>query len=96
MEGIRLERTSSVLKLLQYVRDEAHRFAVTFHRSRREKRSFASELDDIPGLGQKRKQRLLARYRSKSAIQKASVEELAQIVGKKTAAEVLKALGKHP
>lgn len=91
-QGIRLERTSPVLKLLQYVRDEAHRFAISFHRKRREKRSFASELDGIPGMGQKRKQRLLARYRSKSAIQKASVEELARIVGKKTAAEVLKAL----
>lgn len=94
-QGIKLERTSALLKLLQHVRDEAHRFAISYHRKRREKRSFASELDGIPGLGRIRKQRLLARFRSKSAIQKAPVEELARIVGKKTAVEVQKVLGKH-
>ncbi len=91
-QGIRLERTSPVLKLLQYIRDEAHRFAVSYHRKRREKRSFSSDLDSIPGLGEKKKRRLLAKYRSKSAIQQASEQELANIIGGKTAAELLKAL----
>jgi excinuclease ABC subunit C len=92
IQGIRLERTSPVLKLFQNVRDEAHRFAISYHRRRREKRSFASDLDSIPGLGPKRKWRLLAKYRSRSAILKASEEELAKIIGKKTAAELLRSL----
>jgi excinuclease ABC subunit C len=96
LQGIRLDRTSPVLKLFQNVRDEAHRFAVSYHRRRREKRSFASELDGIPGLGPKKKWRLLAKYRSESAIKKAPEEELARTVGKKVAAELLRALWKHP
>ncbi len=91
-QGMRLERTSPVLKLFQNIRDEAHRFAISYHRRRREKRSFASQLDDIPGLGRKRKLQLLVKYRSKSAILKAPEEELAEIVGKKTAAELRKTL----
>jgi excinuclease ABC subunit C len=89
-EGIRLDRTSSALKLIQSIRDEAHRFAITFHRQRREKRSFESYLDHIPGLGEKRKRALLAQYKSIQEIKKAAPEELAKIVGTKTAEELLK------
>lgn len=91
-KGISLERTSPGLKLIQMVRDEAHRFALTFHRKKRDKKSFASPLDRIPGIGDKRKQALLSRYKSLEEIKKASMEELAKTVGKKAAQELKKIL----
>ena len=83
-EGIWLERTSPVLKLIQNIRDEAHRFALSFHRSRRTQKSFESRLDGIRGIGPKRKAFLLAKYKSIEEIKNASREELAEIVGKKS------------
>ena len=88
-EGIRLERTSPALKFFQNIRDEAHRFALSFHRLRREKRSFASPLDGIPGIGKKRKAALLTKYKSIEEMKKAPPEELAKIVGKKAAQALL-------
>ena len=85
-DGIRLERTSPALKLIQAIRDEAHRFAITYHRGRREKRSFESELDGIPGLGPKKKAALLARFGSISEIRAARTQDLTAIVGGKAAA----------
>jgi excinuclease ABC subunit C len=93
-EGIRLPRTSAALKLVQAVRDEAHRFAVTFHRGRREKRSFASELDGIPGLGPKKKAALLARYGSLEAVRTAPQSDLEKLVGRTTTSKVLERFGK--
>lgn len=87
-QGLKLEGTSPILKLLQHVRDEAHRFAISYHRLRRRKKSFASELDGIPGLGPRRKLRILAKYKSLTEIKKSSVEDLEKIVGKKTAAKI--------
>ncbi len=71
-----LPRTSSSLKLLQKIRDEAHRFAVTFHRERRKKRTIASELDQIEGIGEKRKQQLLKAFGSVKKIKEASINNL--------------------
>jgi excinuclease ABC subunit C len=88
-EGIRLARTSPALKIIQAIRDEAHRFAIAFHRGRREKRSFESELDGIPGLGPKRKAALLSKYQNMEDIRESTVEDLASMIGKKTAAMVL-------
>ncbi len=88
-DGIRLERTSPALKLFQNIRDEAHRFALSFHRLRREKKSFKSRLDGIPGIGKKRKTALLAKYRNLGEIRKASMEELAEITGRKAAQSLL-------
>jgi excinuclease ABC subunit C len=93
-EGIRLDGTAPALKLLQHVRDEAHRFAITFHRKRREKKSFGSELDGISGLGPKRKAALLERFGSLDAILSASFADLAAVVGKKTALTLISALRK--
>jgi excinuclease ABC subunit C len=76
-----LPRDSQALFLVQRVRDEAHRFAVSFHRQRRSKSSFASRLDEIPGLGPKRKQALLRRFGSLKAIQAADTDELAAVPG---------------
>ncbi len=92
-KGLVLDRTSPALKILQHVRDEAHRFAISYHRTKRKKRSFASKLDGIPGLGPKRKSQLLARYKDIAAIRNASIEELAQITGKKVAARIFAKIG---
>lgn len=76
-----IPKTSSSLKLLQHVRDEAHRFAITFHRERRSKRTFTSELFEIKGIGEKVAQKLLSAM-SLEEIKKASTEDLEKIVGK--------------
>ena len=83
--GIRLDRASPALKLFQNIRDEAHRFAISFHRLRRRKRSFESHLDGIPGVGKKRKAVLLEKYKGIEDIINAPSEELAKIIGSKTA-----------
>jgi len=88
-EGLKLERTSPALKLVQAIRDEAHRFAITFHRGRREKRSFESGLDGVRGLGPKKKTALLTRFKSPEQMRSATVEELAAVVGEKLARAVL-------
>jgi excinuclease ABC subunit C len=80
-EPILLPRDSQALYLIQRVRDEAHRFAVTFHRTRRSKATFQSKLDEIPGVGPKRKKALLKSLGSVKAIREASVEDLAKIDG---------------
>ncbi len=83
--GIRLEKTNPVLKLFQNIRDESHRFALSFHRLRRKKKSFESRLDGIEGIGPKRKTALLTKYKSVEEIKKASKEELSRIIGRKAA-----------
>lgn len=91
-EPVILPRDSQALFLVQRVRDEAHRFAVSFHRQRRSKATFQSRLDEIPGVGPKRKQALLRRFGSLKAIQQASPEELATVPGiSQTVAEQIKA-----
>ena len=75
-EAQMLSHTSSALKLLQQIRNEAHRFAVTFHRQRRKKRTLISELDNIAGIGPKRRVRLLQRFGSVKQIATASIQEL--------------------
>jgi len=76
-----LPRTSEGLYLLQRLRDEAHRFAITFHRQRRSKAMTTSQLDGIPGLGQKRRKALLKQFGSVKKIRAASVDELADVPG---------------
>ncbi|HVS21358.1 MAG TPA: excinuclease ABC subunit UvrC [Pyrinomonadaceae bacterium] len=83
-----LDSHSPILRLIQMIRDETHRYAVTYHRKRRELRDFTSELSAIPGVGEKRKTRLLRQFGSIHKISEASVEELAPFVGRKTAAEI--------
>ncbi|MHA6800443.1 excinuclease ABC subunit UvrC [Bounagaea algeriensis] len=76
-----LSRTSEALYLLQRVRDEAHRFAVSYHRGKRSKRMTASELDSIPGLGQARRTALLKHFGSVRKVRQASVDDIAQVPG---------------
>ena len=80
-EGILLPRNSQGLYLVQRARDEAHRFAVTFHRERRSKKSVQSALDLVPGIGPKRKRMLIRRFGSLRGVSNASVEEIAAVPG---------------
>jgi excinuclease ABC subunit C len=89
-----LPRTSEALYLLQRVRDEAHRFAITFHRQRRSKRMTTSALDGIAGLGEIRRKALLTRFGSLKRLAAASVDEIASVpgIGERTAAAIVEAL----
>ncbi len=82
-EPIRLERRDAALQLLQMVRDETHRFAVSSHRRRRSKRTLHSELDDLPGIGEKRRRLLIERFGSVSGVKQASAQDLINVLGKK-------------
>jgi excinuclease ABC subunit C len=82
---IRLDRHSPLLHLIQQIRDETHRFAVTFHRQRRSKSSLRSALTDIPGIGPAAARKLLRRFGSLAKIREATAEELSQVVSEKQA-----------
>jgi len=88
-EPIILERHSPVLHLIQQIRDETHRFAVTFHRQRRGKRQTHSALSDIPGVGPRTAQKLLKEFGSVANIQRAGVEKLSTVVSRKNAEKIL-------
>ena len=90
-----LPRTSESLYLLQRIRDEAHRFAITFHRSKRSRRMTASALDTVRGLGEARRTALVMHFGSVANLKKASVEEITEVpgIGVTTAKAVLAALG---
>ena len=85
-----LAPNSAALLLLQRLRDEAHRFAVTYHRSARAKRDFRSELDDIPGVGARRRKALLTRFGSVADVRRATREELVPVIGARVADAVLR------
>ena len=80
-EPLRIPRSSPVLQLLQRIRDEAHRFAITAHRSQRGKIGLASRLDAVVGVGPARRKELINRFGSIEGILAASVEEISQIKG---------------
>lgn len=80
-EAVRLPRRSAALRLLQRVRDEAHRFAVTYNRKLRTRRTVASELGAIPGIGSRRQRALLERFGSIRGLRQASPEEVAAVRG---------------
>jgi excinuclease ABC subunit C len=93
-EPIVLDRTSQALYLVQRVRDEAHRFAITYHRGVRSKSGLRSALDEVPGVGPKRKKALLRKFGSVKAVKEATVEEIASTPGftRAVAEKVLEAL----
>ena len=88
-EPVYLDPHSPALRLIQLIRDETHRAAVTYHRKRREMRDFTSELTAIPGVGEKRKNRLLRNLGSIARIAQAKPEELTPFVGRQTAEEIV-------
>ncbi len=87
-----LKENSPALYLVQRIRDEAHRFAITYHRLLRERKVRKSALDEIPGVGPKIKKRLLGHFGSIRNIQEASIERLAKLVGQKLAQRIKKDL----
>jgi len=88
-EPIVLDEHDPALLLLQRIRDEAHRFAVTFHRQARSMRDLRSQLDDVPGVGPRRRRALLTTFGSLAGVRRATREELAAVVGPKAAAQVI-------
>jgi excinuclease ABC subunit C len=80
-EPLMIARGSEALFVLQHIRDEAHRFAITYHRAKRGKRALHSTLDDIPGVGQTRKRALLRKFGSLARLRTASAAELAGTKG---------------
>jgi len=91
-EPIVLERHSPVLHLIQQIRDETHRFAVTFHRQRRGKRQTQTALSEIPGVGERTAQKLLKEFGSVANIQRAGLEKLSTVVSRKSAEKILSQL----
>jgi excinuclease ABC subunit C len=87
-QPIPFDRNSLAFRLILQIREETHKTAVQYHRKRREMRDFTSELSEIPGVGDKRKKKLLKQFGSIERIAKAATEELSPFVGKKTAAEI--------
>lgn len=88
-----LDKTSETLKVIQHLRDEAHRFGITFHRHMRSKGQIVSELDAIKGIGEKTKEALLKKYKSVKRIREAPSAELEELIGKRKAALVAEGLG---
>jgi excinuclease ABC subunit C len=88
-QPIALDRNGSALHLLQKIRDEAHRFAVTFHRRSRARRDLGSELDAIPGVGARRRNQLLRRFGSVAGVRRATREDLVPLVGQRCADAIL-------
>jgi excinuclease ABC subunit C len=89
VDPIALPADSPALHLIQRIRDEAHRFALTFHRAARRMRDLRSELDDVPGIGPRRRRLLLQRFGSLAGVRRATREELAAVLGAKAADAVV-------
>ena len=92
-EPVVLEHHSPVLHLIQQIRDETHRFAVTFHRQRRAARQTKSALDGIPGIGPRTAQKLLREFGSVSNVRRAGLEKLSEVIPRKTAEKIVEKLG---
>jgi excinuclease ABC subunit C len=91
-EPVRIPRDAEALYLLQQVRDEAHRFAITYHRQLRSKSMVDSVLDEVPGIGPKRKKDLLKRFGSLKKLREAGPDSLAEVVPKNVADDLYAAL----
>ena len=95
-DALALAPTDPALLLIQRIRDEAHRFAVTFHRRARTIRDLRSELDHVPGVGARRRKTLLTTFGSLAGVRRATREELAAVVGPKIADAVLAFFASRP
>ena len=92
-ESIKINHRDYALKMLQRIRDEAHRFGITFHRQKRSIAFIKSELEQIEGIGAKSLNALLKRFKTVSNVRQASVEELTEVVGLKRAQAIVKYFG---
>ena len=88
-QSLKLPYNSPTLKLLRRIRDEVHRFGITFHRAKRSKGTFKNELEDIPGIGKSTAENLLKAFRSVKKVSEASLKELALHVGKVKAGVIM-------
>jgi len=88
-QPIALDPHGAALRLLQRIRDEAHRFAITFHRQARASRDLTSALDAIPGIGARRRKALLTRFGSVNGVRRATREELTTVVGARAARAII-------
>jgi excinuclease ABC subunit C len=95
-DPIAFDTHGAALRLLQRIRDEAHRFAVTFHRQSRAKRDLRSELDNVPGIGVRRRKTLLTAFGSLAGVRRATREELSAVVGLKAADAVIAYFAANP
>jgi excinuclease ABC subunit C len=95
-DAIALASNDPALLLIQQIRDEAHRFAVTFHRRARTMRDLRSELDHVPGIGPRRRRTLLTTFGSLAGVRRATREELSAVVGAKVADAVLAFFASRP
>jgi excinuclease ABC subunit C len=93
-ESLKLEFNSDVLKFIRSIRDEVHRYGITFHRQKRSKGTFKNELEGINGIGEKTAYELLNRFRSVKNIRNATMEELTELVGSKKAGLISRHFGK--
>ncbi len=89
---IGIKQSTPLFHLLENIQDEVHRFAITFHRDKRSKSQVASALDSIPGIGEKRKAALLKTFKSVARIKKATLEEIAAVVGEAAAKNIKESL----
>ena len=89
-----LDKNSETLKVIQHLRDEAHRFGITFHRKMRSKKQIVSELDEIKGIGEKTKETLLKKYKSVKRIKEAPMDELIELIGESKAGILINGLKK--
>lgn len=90
-----LDKNSISLKIIQHIRDEAHRFGITFHRAKRSSKMSLSALDEIKGIGEKTKEILLKQFGSVNKIASSDIAEIEKVVGRKKAGIILSALGKE-
>jgi excinuclease ABC subunit C len=88
-QPLAMDPHGAALRLLQRIRDEAHRFAVTFHRLSRTRRDLRSELDAVPGIGPRRRKALLTQFGSLAGVRRATREELTRVVGAKGASAII-------
>lgn len=91
-----IDRNSEALKVLMHIRDEAHRFGITFHRQKRSLAFIKSELEQIPSLGSRSVEKLLQRFRTISRIRKATMDELTEVIGAHRASEVIRYFASAP
>ena len=89
---LHIDKRSSSLKVIQHMRNEAHRFGITHHRGKRSKRTIRTGLEDIPGIGPSTAKKLLTRFGSIQGIREAPASDVVQEIGAKKAEVVLKAL----
>ncbi|WP_410877980.1 excinuclease ABC subunit UvrC [Myroides sp. DW712] len=87
-----LDKRSETMKVIIHLRDEAHRFGLTFHRNQRSKNAITSQLDEVPGIGEKTKTKLMNHFKSIKRLKEAPVEEIESIIGKSKTAVLLKHL----